>query len=250
VSSRPLRVSVVGIDGSGKSSTTLRAIQQLSAEGRICKPGRDAFVQQGADREYCFPRISNVVERVFCRVDASRRRGLIGLSRIAFIAYQRWLEPHMIRRFQPALVLNTRCMIIDPAIYSDIYWPTLSRFSLKRKIVAFHRFSGLPFRDLYVFLRTPAAVALDRIHRRVAQTPGLAQQPREYWLHLHESEAILARLGACFEEALEVAHGLAAFDIVEVETTRYDELAVAQRIADEIRNRLTAEDRIGVPTCA
>jgi hypothetical protein len=216
----------------------------------ICKPGRDAFVQQGADRKYCFPRISNLVERVFCGVDASRRRALIGLSRIAFIAYQRWLEPHMIRRFRPALVLNTRCMIIDPAIYCDIYWPTLSRFSLKRKIAAFHRFSGLPFRDLYVFLRTPAAVALDRIHRRVAQTPALAQQPREYWLHLHESEAILARLGGRFEEALEVARSFTGFDIVEVETTRYDELAVAQRIADEIRKRLTAENRIRVRTCA
>jgi len=250
VNRRPLRVSVVGIDGSGKSSATLRAIQQLYAEGRICKPGRDAFVQLGSERQYCFPRISNLVERVFCRVDASRRRALIGLSRIAFIAYQRWLEPHMIRRFQPALVLNTRCMVIDPAIYCDIYWPTLSRFSLKQKIAAFHRFSGLPFRDLYVFLRTPAAVALDRIHRRIAQTPALAQQPREYWLHLHESEAILARLGGRFEEALNVAQGLAGFDIVEVETTRYDELAVAQRIADEIRNRLTAEDRIRVPTCA
>jgi thymidylate kinase len=250
VNRRPLRVSVVGIDGSGKSSTTLRAIQQLSAEGRICKPGRDAFVQQGSDRQYCFPRISNFVERVFRRVDASRRRGLIGLSRIAFVGYQRWLEPHMIRRFQPVLVLNTRCMIIDPVIYCDIYWPTLSRFSLKQKIAAFHRFAGLPFRDLYVLLRTPAAVALDRIHRRVAQTPDLAQQPREYWLHLHESEAILARLGRRFEEVLEVARGLAGFDIVEVETTLYDELAVARRIAEEIRNRLTAEDRIQVPTCA
>jgi thymidylate kinase len=250
VNRRPLRVSVVGIDGSGKSSTTLRAIQQLSAEGRICKPGRDAFVQQGSERQYCFPRISNFVERAFCRVDASRRRRLIGLSRIAFIGYQRWLEPHMIRRFQPVLVLNTRCMIIDPAIYCDIYWPTLSRFSLKQKIAAFHRFAGLPFRDLYVLLRTPAAVALDRIHRRVAQTPDLAQQPREYWLHLHESEAILARLGRRFEEVLEVARGLAGFDIVEVETTLYDELAVARRIAEEIRNRLTAEDRIQVPTCA
>jgi hypothetical protein len=228
----------------------MRAIQQLAGEGSICKPGRDAFVQQGVDREYCLPPISNLFESVFRRVDASRRRGLIGLSRIGFIWYQRWLEPHMVRRYQPALVVSTRCMIIDPAIYCDIYWPTLGRFSLKRKIAAFHRLSGVPFRDLYVFLRTPPGIALDRIHRRIGQTPGLAQQPRDYWLHLHESEPILARLGGCFEEALRVARSIAAFDLVEIETARYDESEVAQKIVDEIRNRLTVEHRTLAATCA
>ena len=246
----PLRVSVIGIDGAGKSSTTLRAIEQLSAEACICKPGRDAFVQQGGNREYCFPRVSNGFERFFRRVDASRRRSLIGLSRIAFIAYQRWPEPHLIRKLRPSVVLSTRCMIIDPSIYCDIYWPTLKRFSLRQRMRAFQQLSGVPFRDLYIFLRTPASVALERIHRRVAQTPSLKEQPREYWLHLHESESILARLGSRFDEAFAVARTLADFEVLDVDTTRCDETTVVQVIVDEIHGRLGAKATAMVRTCA
>ena len=247
---QPLRVSVIGIDGAGKSSTTLRAIDRLSAEALVCKPGRDAFVQQGGHREYCVPRISNGFERFFRRVDASRRRSLIGLSRIAFIAYQRWLEPYLIGKYRPSVVISTRCMIIDPSIYCDIYWPRLKRISLGQRMRAFQQFSGVPFRDLYIFLRTPASVALERIHRRVAQTPLLKDQPREYWLHLHESESILARLGTRFDEAFAVARTLADFEVLDVDTTGYDESAVAQIIADEIRGRLSTETSPMVRTCA
>lgn len=240
----PLRVAVIGIDGAGKSSTTLRAIGLLTGEGVICKPGRDAFVQQGARREYCVPAISNGFERLFKRVDESRRRALIGASRLAFIGYQRWLEPQMIRRYRPRLILNTRCMIIDPAIYSDIYSAALRRFSLERKMVALRRFSGLPFRDVYVLLETPAQVALDRIHCRIAKTPGFERQPREYWLHLHESEPVLRRLGERFAEALEVARSLADFDLVRIETAFHQEGEVAERIANEIRSRLAGAEAV------
>src|SRR5262249_39549268 len=155
-------------------------------------------------------------ERLFKRVDTSRRRGLIVASRIAFLAYQRWLEPHMIRCYRPQLILSTRCMIIDPAIYSDIYSAPLRRFSLEQKMLALRRLVGLSFRALYIFLETPARVALDRIHQRIAQLPGFERQPREYWLHLHESEPILQRLGDRFAEALDVARRMAKFDLVRI----------------------------------
>jgi thymidylate kinase len=251
VKREPLRVGVVGIDGSGKSSTSWRALELLGADGAIiCKPGRNAWVQRGTQREYYLPAISKFFEDFFRRADASRRRGLISASRAAFIAYQRWLEPHMIRRHRPKLVLNTRCLIIDPAIYGDFYWPRLRRVPLERKMRAFGRFSGLPFRDLYFFLRTPADVAIARIHRRIANTPGLECQPREYWLHLHESEAILGRLGDRFAEALAIARRMAQFDLVEIETTRYDEAMVAEIIATEVRRRLTARPPERMQSCA
>jgi GTPase SAR1 family protein len=36
----PIRISIIGIDGSGKSTTTLRAIHSLSQQFSICKTGR------------------------------------------------------------------------------------------------------------------------------------------------------------------------------------------------------------------
>ena len=232
-----MRVAVVGIDGAGKSSTTLRAIAQLASLGRgtIAKPGRDAFVQRGEHRTYVAANVSNRFERTFQRVDATRNRALIGATRLAFIAYQGWLEPHLVREYRPAVLIATRCMIVDPAIYSAVYSPALSRVSLERRLMAFARLARLPFRDLYVFLRTPAEVAMERIHARIAQLPGAELYPRERWLHLHEQESILRRIGDAFPEALEAARKLAEFKVVEIETERMTESEVADRIANEVR---------------
>jgi len=233
----PVRVAVVGIDGAGKSSTTLGAIARLASLGTwtIAKPGRDAFVQRGEQRTYVAANVSNGFERAFKRVDAMRNRALIGATRLAFIAYQGWLEPHLVREYRPAVVIATRCMIVDPAIYSVVYSPTLSRVSLEQRLKAFARLARLPFRDLYVFLRTPAEVAMERIHARIARLPEAELCARERWLHLHEQEAILHRIGDAFPEALEAARKLAAFKVLEIETVRMSESEVADRIATEVR---------------
>jgi hypothetical protein len=236
--SQAFRVAVVGIDGAGKSSTTLRAIDLLSGDYNIGKPGRDAFVQRGPDRQFCAKGVSDTFERAFRWVDGTGRRAFIGASRLAFIAYQGWLEPYLLGKFKPDLLLSTRCMIVDPAIYSQVYWPVSGRWSLPSRFRWFRGLSRLPFRDLYILLRTPAPVAMKRIFGRIAKTPGYENQPREYWLHLHEREPILDRLGNLFEEALTVGRRLRGFDVVQIETVDYSEEQVAERIAGEIRKRL------------
>jgi thymidylate kinase len=236
--SEPFRVGVVGIDGAGKSSTTLRAIDLLCKDYRIGKPGRDAFVQNGMERQFCAKAVSDRFERTFRRADRTGNRAVIGASRLAFIAYQGWLEPYLWRKFEPSLLLSTRCMIVDPAVYSQIYWPTSGRLSLASRFRWFRGLSRLPYRDLYVLLRTPAAVAMKRIFGRIAKTPGYEHQPREYWLHLHEREPILERIGNLFEEALALGQRLHGFDVVPIETVNYTEEQVAARIASEVRNRL------------
>ncbi|MBI4772832.1 MAG: hypothetical protein HY788_01405 [Deltaproteobacteria bacterium] len=48
-----LRLAVVGIDGSGKSTTTLRAIQQVSRSLLVAKPGRPNIIaSNGRIRKY------------------------------------------------------------------------------------------------------------------------------------------------------------------------------------------------------
>jgi len=231
----PLRVSVIGLDGAGKSSTTLRAIDTLSARFTVMKPGREPFVIGSGGRHHCLPAASRWVESTFKRADATRRRGIIGATRLAFIRYQGWLEPHLVTRFRPQLVLGTRCMIIDPAIYSEIYAPSLARLSLERRLRLFRRYSGLPFRDLYVVLRTPADVAMARIQARLAKLPAATPPAREHWLHLHEQEPILRELASRFDDALTTARRLSPFELVQVDTTRHDESSVAALIAAEVQ---------------
>jgi thymidylate kinase len=233
---KPLRVSVIGIDGSGKSSTTLRAILQLGSDFSICKPGRDPFALQGGQITYCLPRISRFFESFFKYVDATKKRSWIGLSRILFVFYQGWLEPYMIRKYHPDLVINTRCMIIDPAIYSHLYYPWLAnRLSLKQRLQIARSLSRLPFRDLYIFLNTPARIAMERIYKRIAREPGYESQSREYWLHLHEQETILNHLSERFRETLMVAQKMAPFKVIEIDTSQHPEEEVAQWINQQVR---------------
>jgi thymidylate kinase len=242
-----LRAAVIGIDGAGKSSTAMRAIELLRGDFGVAKPGRDPFFVRGAERVDCLPRVSGLVERAFKRADASRRRLAIGATRLVFIRWQAWLEPHMIRRFEPDVVLGTRCMVVDPAIYSEIYLPTAAQWSLAARLRAFRRWSGLPLRHLYVFLRTPARVAMERIHGRIARLPGYVDASREHWLHLHEEEATLARLEARFEAALNAARALGDFEVVAIDTQDDDEPGVARRIAEEVAARVR---RAGARACA
>lgn len=199
------------------------------------KPGREPFVIASGEKHRCLPTASQWVERTFKRADATRRRAAVGATRLAFIRYQGWVEPHLVARFRPQLVLGTRCMIIDPAIYSEVYAPLLARLSLERRLRFFRRYSGLPFRDLYVVLRTPADVAMARIRTRVAKLSDAATTEREHWLHLHEQEPILRELAGRFDEALTAARKLSAFELVQVDTTRHDESSVATLIAGEVR---------------
>ncbi len=244
----PLRVAIVGIDGSGKSSTTLRGIQLLGQllgnERTILKPGRDAFVVRGGVVTYMTPRLSRFFERLFRRADATRRRSWIGLSRILFVLAQGIVEPALIRRCRPDLVLSTRCMVLDPAVYAGVYFPWLDRrLSLAHRLRAARLASRLPCRDVYILLRTPPREAMGRIHRRISRDHGREPLPREYWLHLHEEEATLARLGRRFDEALGEARKLAAIEVIEIDTSASGEEAVAQRIANEVLARLAIRER-------
>jgi len=228
----PIRISVIGIDGSGKSSTTMRSIFSLSKHFSICKPGRMAFSIYQGNPNMFLPEISIFFESLFKKVDRTKKRYLIGLSRIIFVLYQNWLEPLMIRKFSPRIVLSTRCMIIDSAIYSGFYYPALQRIPIDRRFKFISRCTKLPFRDLYFFLETPINEAIERIHRRIAQEQGDYLLNREYWLHLHENQQTLTVLAQNFRQGLADAQRLNCFHVVEIDTSKFNEAEVSGRISD------------------
>ncbi len=227
----PLRISIIGIDGSGKSSTTLRAIYSLSHQFPICKTGRAPFTISNENISYCLPKTGKFFEDLFKRVDATKKRHWIGMTRIFFVLFQGWLEPYMIKRYHPAAVITTRCMIIDSAIYIDFYYPWISRkMSVERKLRLVRQYTRLPFRDLYFLLVTPIPVAMERIYKRISNDHPEISHGREYWLHLHEHEESLQALGRKFSETLRVAQGMASFKIVKIDTEKRDEEEVARLI--------------------
>ena len=95
-----LRLAVVGIYGSGKSTITLRAIQHVGRTLFVVKPGGPNLIAgNGRIRNY-LPAAGEFFERLFSRVDRTRNRMLIGQTRILFIAYVAAMESWMVRRFR------------------------------------------------------------------------------------------------------------------------------------------------------
>ncbi len=228
----PLRISIIGIDGSGKSTTTLRAIYSLGREFSVCKTGRMPFFIREGSISPCLPRIGRFFEDLFKKVDATKRRGWIGLSRLFFVLFQGFLEPYMIKRYRPDLIMTTRCMVIDPAVYSDFYFPALSRnLTTKSKLKLSQQYSRLPFRDLYFFLDTPIPMAIRRIHKRISDDHPEITYGRDYWLHLHEHEGSLQLFDQKFRDALNVARRMASFRVIEIDTAKYDEGEVSELIS-------------------
>ena len=227
------RISIIGIDGSGKSSTALRAIHSLSYQFPICKTGRNPFSVWKGDISYCLPGVANFFEGLFKRVDVHKKRQWIGLTRLLFVFFQGWLEPYMIKKYHPDLVMTTRCMIIDSAIYGDFYYPSLSRkMGIADKLKLTRQYSRLPFRNLYFFLRTPVHTAMERIHRRISEDHPEVTYGRDYWLHLHENEESLQLLDQKFRDTLQVAQSMAPFKIAEIDTVTRNEEEVAQCIVE------------------
>jgi thymidylate kinase len=229
----PLRISIIGIDGSGKSSTTLRAIYSLSHHLSICKTGRNPFSIWKGNISPCLPEMANCFESLFKRIDATKKRQWIGLTRLLFVFFQGWLEPYMIKRYRPELVVGTRCMIIDSAIYSDFYYPWISqRMAIENKLRFAQLYSRLPFRNLYFFLDTPIEAAMERIYRRISDDHPEITYGRNYWLHLHEHEESLRFLDQKFRETLQVAQTKALFKIVEIDTVKQNEEQVSKLICE------------------
>jgi thymidylate kinase len=229
----PIRISIVGIDGSGKSTTTLRAIHSLSHQFSVCKTGRTPFFVRDGNISYCLPKAGKFFEELFKKVDATKKRQWIGLTRLFFVFFQGLLEPYMIRKYLPNLIMTTRCMVIDPAIYSDFYYPRISqKMTIKGKLRLTQHYSRLPFRDLYFFLDTPIKTAMERIYKRISNDHAELSYGRDYWLHLHEHEGSLKLLDQKFRDTLNVAQKMASFRIVEIDTAKYNEEKVSELISE------------------
>jgi len=60
----PVRISIIGIDGFGKSATTLKAVHSLSLSVPICKIGRTPFYISKGNISPCLPKTANFFENL------------------------------------------------------------------------------------------------------------------------------------------------------------------------------------------
>ena len=230
-----LRLAIVGIDGSGKSTSTLRVIQGLCPFRRVIKPGRPNLLGRGGTIRTILPSAGDFFESLFKKVDQTRKRLLIGQTRVLFIAYLSFVESWMVRRFRPEVVLSSRCPILDSAVYQEFYHPNLSRrWSLEERLDICFAVTGLPPRTGYFYLRTPVHTAMQRILKRIEGLYPVHLTTREHWLHLHENPQVLTLLTARLEEALLLLNRGRGSALLEIDTSWRDEIQVSEIVTENI----------------
>lgn len=238
----PLRAVITGVDGAGKSTTASIIAQRMGQEYRLVKPGpsRPVYTIVSGEKQYHYQRIIDSIDRLHLIADKTRKPEFIGaVNAVNVILNGRVIEPSLVRRFQPELVLGARDFYIDPAVYSIVYQPHLACKPMNKRMDFLKSVTGAPFRDIVFFLTVPPEEAVERIERRIAKeraNPGASE--REKWRHLHENPQTLARLQREYYDALGTIQTKSPVKIFEINTSGMPQENVADLIATTIREHI------------
>jgi len=235
---QPLKVSLSGIDGSGKSTSASAVSRRLADEGyTVVHALRRAFVDRpGREREYFADRVHGLVDRAHQAFDRRRSRTGVGLINLAYARLWRAIEARAVRRFRPHVVLNGRSAVLDPAVYAPFYFPMTGALPAAWR-VSLSAFIVRPEpADLRFLLDLPATEAHERILARIVAERREGAADREKWTHMHETPAELAGLRAGFRRCASVMPG----PIIQLDAGR-PSAALVEEIIEKIRSRLPGE---------
>jgi thymidylate kinase len=231
------RVAIVGIDGSGKTTTALRLVERLAGTLDVCKPGRPPVVTRGGRTETFMPEAARAMEAHLRRADGTGKRLRVALSRRRYLRFITRMERQMAARFGPDLMLLARCPTVDPAVYAEFYLPRLARaLSLPTRLRLAAWLARVPPRQLYFLLDTPVPVAMERIRRRLEELNAVAGagDGREHWLHLHERPEVLERLAGTMRRALQLVQRRTGARVVRIDSGTMRQDGVVELMAERV----------------
>ena len=222
---QPTKVSVLGIDGSGKSTVTDSVAMQLGWDHRIARVGLPTYTIVEGKRRDPYQKLLGIVDGL------QRFPGGVDIA-LNVVLQGRVIEPGLIRSLRPDLLIGSRDYVIDPSVYAMFYSPTLSRRPMGQRLSTMNRVTGLDFRKVIFLLSVPPEVAVERLERRRAlQKPGTRVVGERRVPDRHENKYSLGLLRREYDSALnEVARRTDA-QIFEVDAMREPD-----EVADVVRD--------------
>ena len=234
----PLKVSITGIDGAGKSTVVEDVVNSLG-DLTVAKIVRPVYTHIDEQREYHFSKLMKVVDFAHNMGDRMQSKKLsITANAIDVILQGRVIEPHFIRNLNPELMLGARDYLIDPAVYAVYYSPRLADRSMKERIDFFQKLTGVSVRDVIFFLTVPPEEAVARIERRIQLEAEGTSSKRPKWRHMHENPRDLGILQEEYYSALDEIGRRSDPEIVEIDTSMYTQAEVATTITAVIKGKL------------
>jgi thymidylate kinase len=226
---RPITVSLVGPDGSGKSVVTDLLAQDFGSDHRIARVAGPAYSIVEGERRDHYGKLIGALDKLG---GLSLRAGISS----GVLAHSRIIEPGIIREIGPDLVIGSRDQRVDPAVYSTFYAPILAKRPMDERLRFMQGITGQRQRDLIVLLDVAPEVAVQRLEARLeAQKAGIHSSGDRKKRDPHEDEHGIGRIRREYDSALNaVARRESGTQIIVVDTSRREIDEVTEEVKGAI----------------
>jgi thymidylate kinase len=234
------KVSVTGIDGSGKSTSIAKVVDNISKEYLTAKIGRPTYVNgpNMNQKQYLFTNLNNTIDKAHSLADNIESKLLVAsvssLSRFAITH----IENGVFSKFNPEVTIYSRDKIVDPAVYSTFYFPFTKKWSaeIRINIAKNIQFNTKPS-DTIIYLDIDPKIAVERIEKRIEEEKTKSSD-RNKWKHMHENVENLSSLRHFYEEALSHMEKKFNTEVITINVDNNTLNEVSSKIEDIIRKDL------------
>ncbi len=240
---RLVRGAVTGIDGAGKDSVLSAAIEVLGENFNIVKISRPAVCIIDGNKVMEFTSVFKAIDLMHSIADRMRNvRAILAVNSVNVMFQTRVVEPALVRKYKPDLIIGARDMLVDPCVYSVFYagGSLASRGEMER-LQIMRRLTATAFRDTIAYLTVDPATAIRRIESRISEESLGRPTLRRKFRHLHEDPENLKLLAETYYRVLAALQSLHPTSILEIKTDDRSRSEVTCMIVDHFRSYMRGE---------
>ncbi len=166
---KTVKVSILGLDGAGKSTTVAYFTKRFYKNYFIVKMGRSVYYydRNTGEKVQLFTKLLKKVDNMYAKYEARQSRIGIVWASIFYVFATRYMESWVIRKLKPDIIIASRDISVDTVIYVDYYIPYI-KYVPKPVLRFFIRlFSLFPKKsDMIVYLELDPKESIKRIKKR------------------------------------------------------------------------------------
>jgi thymidylate kinase len=236
--------SISGIDGCGKSTSMSNVIDALSKEYLIATIGRPTYIagqEIPEGKRYLFTNSTNTIDKLHTFNDNLEFRYGVAFTNILDGIRLSYINKKVLSGYNPDIIIYGRDRILDPAVYSTVYFPSTKKLSIESRINLAKAITGFEPADTIIYLNIDPDIALERIEKRIENEKAQTGLKRKKWKHMHENLRDLTILKQYYAETLDYLyhHSTSDIKIIDVNSTSLKQ--VSTNIEQIIREKIHLE---------
>ncbi len=200
---KTIKVSVLGLDGAGKSTTVAYFTQTFYRELFIVKLGRSAYYydQKTGEKIPLFAALLKKIDAMYEKYEKKQSRLGIVWASIYYVFAMRWMENRVRKKMKPDLIIASRDISIDTIVYINYYLPFVKHIPLGLKCFFVRLFSLFPMKsNLVIYLELDPAESIKRIKKREMKKEIDRSVMRTKSRYRHENFEALTAIAKNYQE--------------------------------------------------